>query len=52
MCISARDSKARVADKAVSTIIIIDTSGSMAGTPIIEAGQFISEFLAGIILAI
>jgi uncharacterized protein with von Willebrand factor type A (vWA) domain len=31
----------------MSTIIVVDTSGSMDGQPLIEAGQFISQFING-----
>jgi uncharacterized protein with von Willebrand factor type A (vWA) domain len=44
---SAQSSRAPRADNAMSTIIVVDTSGSMDGQPLIEAGQFISQFING-----
>ncbi|XP_060576416.1 uncharacterized PE-PGRS family protein PE_PGRS54-like isoform X3 [Ruditapes philippinarum] len=44
----AQSSRAPRADNAMSTIIVVDTSGSMDGQPLIEAGQFISQFINGL----
>ncbi|WAR00486.1 hypothetical protein MAR_024858 [Mya arenaria] len=44
----AQNSHCPRAHNAMNTIIIIDTSGSMGGDAMIEAGEFLSQFLNGL----
>ncbi|XP_045216623.2 uncharacterized PE-PGRS family protein PE_PGRS54-like [Mercenaria mercenaria] len=44
----AQSNRAPRAEQAMHTIIVVDTSGSMDGEPLIEAGRFISQFINGL----